>query len=79
MTARPWPRWPAFAGPDGKPLLELNELMEARYRHHLATGFRHGIAVLLAEWDVAGYLRAIGARRAPDVDAPRHSDRERQP
>ena len=35
MTARPWPRWPAFAGPDGV-LLELNELMEARYRHHLA-------------------------------------------
>ena len=78
MTARPWPRWPAFAGPDGV-LLELNELMEARYRHHLATGFRHGIAVVLAEWDVAGYLRAIGARRAPDADALHRLHRKRQP
>ena len=79
MTARPWPRWPAFAGPDGAPLLELNELMEARYRHHLATGFRHGIAVLLAEWDVAGYLRVIGAQRAPDADALECFRPERQP
>jgi hypothetical protein len=43
--------------------LTVNDLMEARYRHHLATGFTPDLAVVLAEWDVAGYLRVTATDR----------------
>jgi hypothetical protein len=44
--------------------------MQARYRHHLATGFAPDLAVVLAEWDVAGCLRVTGATRTDDHDRP---------
>jgi hypothetical protein len=54
---------------DGAPLT-VNDLMQARYRHHLATGFTPDLAVLLAEWDVAGYLRVTAATRTDDHHRP---------
>jgi hypothetical protein len=50
--------------------LTINDLMNARCRHHLATGFVPSLAVVLAEWDVVGYLRVTGATRADRHDRP---------
>jgi hypothetical protein len=50
--------------------LAINDLIEARYRHHLATGFAPDLAVVLAEWDVVGYLRVTGANRTDRHDRP---------
>jgi hypothetical protein len=44
--------------------------MKARYRHHLATGFTPDLAMVLAAWDVVGYLRVTGATRADRHDWP---------
>jgi hypothetical protein len=49
--------------------LTVNELVRARYRYHLDTGFVPELAVLLAEWDVAGYLGVTGAGRTDRRDA----------
>jgi hypothetical protein len=50
--------------------LAVNELLRGRYRHHLATGFTPDLAIVLAEWDVAGYLRVTGATGADRRDRP---------
>ena len=44
--------------------------MQACSRHHLATGFAPDLAVVLAGWDVAGYLRVTGATRTDRHDRP---------
>jgi hypothetical protein len=48
----------------------VNELVRARYGHHLATDFVPDLALALAAWDVAGYLRAVGATRADGHHRP---------
>jgi hypothetical protein len=53
-----------------RPPITANELLRARYRHHLATGFTPDLAIVLAEWDVAGYLRVTGATGADRRDRP---------
>jgi hypothetical protein len=53
-----------------RPKVTADELLRARYRHHLATGFTSDLAIVLAEWDVAGYLRVTGAARTDLGDRP---------
>ena len=64
-----WPRWPLYSNGAGD-LLPVNELLAARYRAHLAVCHSAPMALLLAERDVAGYLRFAQAERTELYESP---------
>lgn len=64
-----WPRWALYRNGAGD-LLPVNALLAARYRARLAVGHSAPMALLLAEREVAGYLRFAQAERTELYEPP---------